>query len=65
MKIAVLGDCQNVAPSLADGDSLAAEVVVFTKPFADAGEAIRSLAGSACSWPCGSGRDSPPRSWSG
>jgi hypothetical protein len=31
MKIAILDDYQNVASSLADWDSLAAEVVVFTK----------------------------------
>ena len=30
MKIAILDDYQNVASSLADWDSLAAEVVVFT-----------------------------------
>ena len=30
MKIAILDDYQNVALSLADWDSLAAEVVVFT-----------------------------------
>ncbi|WP_329545089.1 D-2-hydroxyacid dehydrogenase family protein [Streptomyces sp. NBC_01356] len=45
MKIAILDDYQNVATSLADWGSLAAEVVVFTKPFADADEAVRSLAG--------------------
>ncbi len=45
MKIAILDDYQNVATSLADWGSLAAEVVVFTKPFADGDDAVRSLAG--------------------
>jgi len=45
MKIAILDDYQNVASSLADWDSLAAEVVVFTKAFADGDDAVRSLAG--------------------
>ena len=45
MKIAILDDYQNIATSLADWGSLGAEVVVFTKPFADADEAVRSLAG--------------------
>jgi phosphoglycerate dehydrogenase-like enzyme len=45
MKIAILDDYQNVALSLADWGSLAAEVVVFTRAFADAGELVRSLAG--------------------
>jgi phosphoglycerate dehydrogenase-like enzyme len=45
MKIAILDDYQNVATSLADWGSLVAEVVVFTEPFADADEAVRSLAG--------------------
>jgi phosphoglycerate dehydrogenase-like enzyme len=45
MKIAILDDYQNVASSLADWDSLAAEVVVFTKAFRDSGEAVRALAG--------------------
>jgi phosphoglycerate dehydrogenase-like enzyme len=45
MKIAILDDYQNNATDLADWGSLAAEVVVFTKPFADADEAVRSLAG--------------------
>jgi len=45
MKIAILDDYQNVATSLADWGSLAAEVVVFTKAFADGDEAVRSLAG--------------------
>jgi phosphoglycerate dehydrogenase-like enzyme len=45
MKIAILDDYQNVASGLADWDSLAAEVVVFTKAFADRDDAVRSLAG--------------------
>jgi phosphoglycerate dehydrogenase-like enzyme len=45
MKIAILDDYQNVARSLADWGSLVAEVVVFTEPFADADEVVRSLAG--------------------
>ena len=45
MKIAILDDYQNVATSLADWDSLDAETVVFAKPFADAGEVVRRLAG--------------------
>jgi len=45
MKIAILDDYRNVAPGLADWDSLAAEVVVFTSAFADGYEAVRSLAG--------------------
>jgi phosphoglycerate dehydrogenase-like enzyme len=46
MKIAILDDYQNIATSLADWSSLGAEVVVFfTKPFADADEVVRSLAG--------------------
>ena len=45
MKIAILDDYQNVATSLADWGSLAAEVVVFAKPFADADEVVRALAG--------------------
>ncbi|WP_078651454.1 D-2-hydroxyacid dehydrogenase family protein [Streptomyces xylophagus] len=45
MKIAILDDYQNVATSLADWGSLGAEVVVFTKPFADADEVVHSLAG--------------------
>jgi phosphoglycerate dehydrogenase-like enzyme len=45
MKIAILDDYQDVATSLADWGSLAAEVVVFSRPFADADEAVRSLAG--------------------
>ena len=45
MKIAILDDYQNVASSLADWDSLAADVVVFTKAFRDSDEAVRALAG--------------------
>src|SRR5579859_6838584 len=45
MRIAILDDYQNVATSLAEWGSLDAEVVVFTKPFAGADEAVRSLAG--------------------
>jgi phosphoglycerate dehydrogenase-like enzyme len=45
MKIAILDDYQNVATSLADWDSLDAEVVVATKPFTDADEVVRCLAG--------------------
>jgi phosphoglycerate dehydrogenase-like enzyme len=45
MKIAILDDYQDVASSLADWGSLAAEMVVFTKAFRDADEAVRSLAG--------------------
>ena len=45
MKIAILDDYQNVATSFADWDSLDAETVVFTEPFADAGEVVGRLAG--------------------
>jgi phosphoglycerate dehydrogenase-like enzyme len=45
MKIAILDDYQNVAAGFADWDSLDAEVVVFTRPFADAEEVVRCLAG--------------------
>ena len=45
IKIAILDDYQNVATGLADWGSLSAEVRVFTKPFADADDAVRSLAG--------------------
>jgi hypothetical protein len=45
MKIAILDDYQNVASSLADWDPLAAEVVVFTKAFADGDDTVRALAG--------------------
>ena len=45
MKIAILDDYQNVATSFGDWDSLDAEVAVFTRPFADADEVVRQLAG--------------------
>jgi phosphoglycerate dehydrogenase-like enzyme len=45
MKIAILDDYQNVGTGLADWDSLAADVVAFTKPFVDADEVVRRLAG--------------------
>jgi phosphoglycerate dehydrogenase-like enzyme len=45
MKIAILDDYQNVATGLADWGSLAAEVSVFTKPFADDDDVVRSLTG--------------------
>ena len=45
IRIAILDDYQNVATGLADWGSLSAEVRVFTKPFADADDAVRSLAG--------------------
>jgi hypothetical protein len=45
MKIAILDDYRNIASSLADWDSLAAEVVVFTNAFADGYDAVRALAG--------------------
>jgi phosphoglycerate dehydrogenase-like enzyme len=45
MRIAILDDYQNVATSFADWDSLDADVVVFTKPFTDADDVVRSLAG--------------------
>lgn len=45
IKIAILDDYQNVATGLADWGSLSAEVRVFTKPFADADDVVRSLAG--------------------
>jgi phosphoglycerate dehydrogenase-like enzyme len=45
MKIAILDDYQNVATGLADWGALAGEVRVFTKPFADADDVVRSLAG--------------------
>ncbi|MFF1967511.1 D-2-hydroxyacid dehydrogenase family protein [Streptomyces sp. NPDC058232] len=45
MKIAILDDYQNVATSFADWDSLDADVMVFTEPFANAGEVVRRLAG--------------------
>jgi phosphoglycerate dehydrogenase-like enzyme len=45
MKIAILDDYQNVARSFANWDSLDAEIVAFTRPFADADEVVRRLAG--------------------
>jgi phosphoglycerate dehydrogenase-like enzyme len=45
MRIAILDDYQNVALGLADWSSLDAEIVVFTEPFADVGEAVRAMAG--------------------
>ena len=45
MKIAILDDYQDVAMGFADWGSLDAEVVVFTRPFADADEVVRRLAG--------------------
>ena len=45
MKIAILDDYQKVATTLADWESLNAEIAVFTKPFANAEEVVRSLAG--------------------
>jgi phosphoglycerate dehydrogenase-like enzyme len=46
MRIAILDDYQDVATSFADWDSLDADVVAFTKPFTDAADVVRSLAGS-------------------
>ncbi|MEV6175239.1 D-2-hydroxyacid dehydrogenase family protein [Streptomyces sp. NPDC051954] len=43
-KIAILDDYQNVALGFADWNSLDAETTVFTEPFADADEVVRSLA---------------------
>lgn len=43
--IAILDDYQNIATTCADWDSLAAEVVVFTEPFADVDRMIEQLAG--------------------
>lgn len=45
MRIAILDDYQNVALSLADWDSLRADVEVFTRHIADRDELVRSLAG--------------------
>lgn len=45
MKIAILDDYQNVATSFADWDTLDAETVVFTQPFADTDDVVRQLAG--------------------
>ncbi|MFF8027142.1 D-2-hydroxyacid dehydrogenase family protein [Streptomyces sp. NPDC007896] len=44
MKVAVLDDYQNVALSLADWDSLHAQVDVFNEPFSDEAEVIAALA---------------------
>ncbi|MDX6328895.1 MAG: hypothetical protein QOI83_1278, partial [Streptomycetaceae bacterium] len=43
VKIAILDDYQNVALSLADWDSLDADIEVFTSPFADANEVVQRL----------------------
>jgi hypothetical protein len=40
MKIAILDDYQNVASSLADWDSLDAEVVVFDEALGDPGQRL-------------------------
>ncbi|MCW2655381.1 MAG: D-isomer specific 2-hydroxyacid dehydrogenase NAD-binding [Mycobacterium sp.] len=45
MRIAILDDYQNVATRFADWDALDADVEVFTKPFTDAAEVVRSLTG--------------------
>jgi phosphoglycerate dehydrogenase-like enzyme len=45
VRIAILDDYQNVALSLADWESLDAETVTFTKPFADMDQLVRSLTG--------------------
>ena len=45
IRIAILDDYQNAATCFADWDSLDADVVVFTKPFTDADDVVRSLAG--------------------
>lgn len=45
MKIAILDDYQNVALSLADWDSLHADIEVFTRHIADRDELVRRLAG--------------------
>jgi phosphoglycerate dehydrogenase-like enzyme len=45
MKVAILDDYQNVALSLADWDSLAADITVFTTPFADPDTIAPTLAG--------------------
>ncbi|EHK83185.1 phosphoglycerate dehydrogenase-like oxidoreductase [Saccharomonospora azurea SZMC 14600] len=45
MRIAILDDYQNVASTLADWDSLDAEVRVFTEHIADQDELVRALAG--------------------
>jgi phosphoglycerate dehydrogenase-like enzyme len=43
IKIAILDDYQQVATTLADWGSLDAEIVVFTKPFANAEDVVRDL----------------------
>lgn len=45
MRIAILDDYQNVALSLADWDSLGAEITVFTKYVADEDALVQALAG--------------------
>jgi phosphoglycerate dehydrogenase-like enzyme len=45
MKIAILDDYQNVALGFADWDSLAADIEVFTEPFADTEQVVKTLAG--------------------
>jgi phosphoglycerate dehydrogenase-like enzyme len=45
MRIAILDDYQNVATSFANWDLLDSEVTVFTQPFVDADDVVRSLAG--------------------
>jgi phosphoglycerate dehydrogenase-like enzyme len=45
MRIAILDDYQGVATSFADWDSLDADIAVFAKPFTDAGDVVRRLAG--------------------
>ncbi len=45
MRIAVLDDYQDVATSLADWNSLDAELVVFTDPIQEPGELVKRLAG--------------------
>jgi phosphoglycerate dehydrogenase-like enzyme len=45
MRIAILDDYQDVARSFADWGSLDADIVVFAKPFTDADDVVRRLAG--------------------
>lgn len=45
MRIAILDDYQNVATSMADWDSLGADIEVFTEHIADPDELVRRLAG--------------------
>ena len=47
MRIAILDDYQNAATSFADWSPLDADVEVFTKPFTNADDVVRSLAGLA------------------